>query len=61
MGVAKKGDAKCHFATLNSVLTPMNSIFAPMVGAKWGVILIIQCFLLKNIIKQAKYEMKYSC
>ena len=27
---------KCHFATLNSVLTPLNSDFAPMVGAKMG-------------------------
>ena len=28
--------AKCHFATLNSVLAPMNSVFAQMVGAKMG-------------------------
>ena len=52
MGVVKK--------ILNSVLAPMNSVFARMVGVKMGVILIIQYFLLKNIIKQVKYGMKYS-
>ena len=30
------GVAKCHFATLNKVLTLINSVFAPMVGAKMG-------------------------
>ena len=27
---------KCHFATLNSVLASMNSVFTPMVGVKMG-------------------------
>ena len=27
---------KCHFTILNSVLTFMNSIFAPMAGVKMG-------------------------
>ena len=33
-----------------------NSVLAPIVGP----ILIIQCFLIKNIIKLAKYGMKYN-
>ena len=32
----QKWDAKCHFTTLNSVLGPLISVFAPMVGAKIG-------------------------
>ena len=32
----KKWDVKCHFTTLNSVLTPINSVFAPMVSVKMG-------------------------
>ena len=28
--------AKYHFTTLNSVLAPINSIFAPIVGIKMG-------------------------
>ena len=36
MGVVKNGGAKCYFATLNSVLAPLNIVFAPMVGAKLG-------------------------
>ena len=35
-GSCQKWGAKCHFATLNSVLSPLNSVFAPMVGAKLG-------------------------
>ena len=35
-GSCQKRDAKCHFATLNSVLPPMNSVFALMVGVKMG-------------------------
>ena len=31
-----KKDVKCHFAILNSVLAPLNSIFALIVGAKMG-------------------------
>ena len=47
---------KCYFVILNSILTPFNNIFALMVD----VILIIHRFLLKNIIKLTKYEMKYN-
>ena len=54
-GSCQKWGVKCHFATLNSVLAPLNSAFPPMVGAKWGTILIIQFFLLKNIIKLNGY------
>ena len=36
MGVVKKWGVKCHFVTLNSVLTPLNSIFAPMICVKMG-------------------------
>ena len=35
-GSCQKKGAKCHFVTLNSVLTPMNSVFVPMVGVKMG-------------------------
>ena len=35
-GSCQKWGAKCHFATLNSVLAPLNSVFAPMIGAKIG-------------------------
>ena len=35
-GSCQKWGVKCHFATLNSVLAPLNSVFAPMVGAKLG-------------------------
>ena len=52
--------AKCHFATLNSILAPMNSVFALMIGAKMGSHFNNSIFLLKNIIKQAKYGIKYS-
>ena len=33
-GSCQKWGAKCHFTTLNSVLAPLNSVFAPIVGAK---------------------------
>ena len=43
MRVAKNGHWSCqkwgikyHFVTLNSVLTPMNSVFVPMIGVKMG-------------------------
>ena len=32
----QKWGVKCHFITMNSVLAPLNSVFAPMVGAKMG-------------------------
>ena len=35
-GSCQKRGAKCHFATLNSVLASMNSVFTPMVGVKTG-------------------------
>ena len=35
-GSCQKWGAKCHFTTLNSVLAPLNSVSAPMVGAKMG-------------------------
>ena len=35
-GSYQKMVVKCHFATLNSVLAPMNSIFTPMVDVKIG-------------------------
>ena len=60
MGVAKKRGAKCHFVNLNSVLAPINSVFASMVGVKMGCHFNNSMFLLKNIIKDAKYGMKYS-
>ena len=52
------GVVKCHFATLDSVLTPMNSIFAPIVGVKMGCHFNNSMFFIKkNIIKLAKYGM----
>ena len=58
MGVDKKG---CQISFCNlDVLAPMNNVFASMIDVKMDVILIIQCFLLKNIIKLTKYMMKYS-
>ena len=36
MGVAKNGGINCHFITLNSVLTLMNSVFVQMVDVKIG-------------------------
>ena len=36
-GSCKKWGVKCHFEILNSVLAPLNSVFAPIVGAKKGV------------------------
>ena len=59
-GSCQKWGVKCHFATLNSVLAPMNNVFAPMVGIKMGCHFNNLIFLLKNIIKLAKYGMKYS-
>ena len=35
-GSYQKWGVKCHFATLNSVLAILNSVFAPMVGTKMG-------------------------
>ena len=35
-GSCQKWGVKCHFTTLNSVLALLNSVFAPMVGAKMG-------------------------
>ena len=61
MGVVKK-DVKCHFTILNSVLVFMNSVFTPMIGIKMGCYFNNSMFfLLKNIIKQAKYGIEYSC
>ena len=33
-GNCQKWGVKCHFTNLNSVLPSMNSVFAPMIGAK---------------------------
>ena len=33
-GSCQKRGVKCHFATLNRVLTSMNNVFASMVGVK---------------------------
>ena len=35
-GSCQKRGVKCHFTILNSVLTPLNSAFPPMIGAKMG-------------------------
>ena len=35
-GSCQKKGVKYHFATLNSVLSSMNSIFAPMISVKMG-------------------------
>ena len=44
------GGAKCHFTTLNSVLTPMNVIFAPMIVAK------IRCHFNNSMFFIKKYN-----
>ena len=36
LGVVQNGGVKCHFVILNNVLTHLNSVFPPMVGAKIG-------------------------
>ena len=36
MGVVKNGGVKCHFVILNSVLSPLYSVFAPMIDVKMG-------------------------
>ena len=62
MEVVKNKKIKYHFITLNSVLIFMNSVFAPMIGIKMGYHFNnLIFFLLKNIIKFSKYEMKYIC
>ena len=61
MGVAKKRGIKCHFTTLNNVLTPMNNVFAIMIDVKMGCYFNNSMFFIKkNIIKLTKYRMKYS-
>ena len=49
MGVAKKMGVKCYFTTLNGVLAPMNSVFAPMVGVKIGCYFNNSMFFIKKI------------
>ena len=56
----KMGGVKCYFATLNSVLASLNSVLALMSGAKMECHFNNLMFLKKNIIKLAKYGMKYS-
>ena len=43
-----KMGAKCHFATLNSILAPLNSVLAPMVGVKMGCHFNNSIFLIKK-------------
>ena len=39
---------KCHFATLNSILTFMNNVFAPMVDVKMGCYFNNSMFFIKK-------------
>ena len=55
-GSCQKWGVKYYFAILNSVLATLNSLFAPMVGAKMGCHFNNSIFfLLKNIIKLNGY------
>ena len=47
-GSCQKRGAKYHFATLNSVLAPMNNVFAPMVDVKMGCYFNNSMFFIKN-------------
>ena len=47
-GSCQKRGVKCHFATLNSVLALMNSVFAPMVDVKMGCYFNNSMFFIKK-------------
>ena len=48
MGVAKKRGVKYYFATFNSILAPMNNIFALMVDIKIGCYFNNSMFFIKK-------------
>ena len=47
-GVIKKIDTKCHFVILNSVLAPINIVFALIIGVKIGCYFNISIFFIKK-------------